>query len=281
MRHANRTRRARTAGFTLLELMVVIFLIGLIAAISFPQFAPVIAFSGLEREANHLAGYGRSAYARALFKRERHVVRIDLDNQEYYTVHWVIPETEEDALDPEAAGDEDQWSRLMTMQRGGLSSSDLGKLLRGEGTESVRSLSDLDGEFDPELADQQMADRFDNFVRRATEERAKNVVHEEGFLDEVDIFDDEDEFDLDEVEPVEEVVEEPTLEPVRLEDAWIESVYIDEVEHRSGVVEVEITPLGYLTETVFLVVNDDGDEYTVIWDPLTGESESHEGRPDW
>ncbi len=265
------------AGFTLIELMVVIFLIGLIAAVAFPQFAPLIAFSGLEREANHLAGYGRGAYGRALFTRERHVVRIDLDKQEYYTVHWVIPDSEEDV--PGSGADEDQWSRLKDLRQGGLSADDLSSLLRGNSTDKVRSLGDLDGDFDPELADEQMGDRFNDFARRAIDERARNVVHEEGFLDQVDIFDDE-ELDLDQAEPVEEMVEDLTLMPVALEDAWIEAVYVDNVEYRSGVVEIEITPLGFPAETVFLLANGDGDEYTVIWDPVTGESEAFEGRPD-
>ena len=257
--------------------MVVIFLIGLIAAVAFPQFAPLIAFSGLEREANHLAGYGRAAYARALLMRDLHVVRIDLDKQEYYTVHWVMPAAEGDAADPLA--DQDQWARLKDMQQGGMSSGDIGRLLRGDDAKSAGGLGDANSDFDPMLADEQLGDRFNAFARRATDERAKNVIPEESFLDEVDIFDGE-EFNLDDEEPIEEMVDELTLEPVQLEDAWIQSVYVGDTEYRSGLVEIEITPLGFLEEATFLLANDDGDEYTVIWDPITGQSKAFEGRPD-
>lgn len=73
------------AGFTLVELMVVVVLISMMAMVAAPRLLPILTLTEHENEARHLVGYGRAAMAHAVLKREAIVVHIDLDRQEYWT----------------------------------------------------------------------------------------------------------------------------------------------------------------------------------------------------
>ena len=73
--------RARNRhGFTLIELMVVMVIVAMIAAVSMPYFFPVLIYSTHEGAARHLANYGRSAIAHTTLDKETISVIIDLDN---------------------------------------------------------------------------------------------------------------------------------------------------------------------------------------------------------
>jgi hypothetical protein len=53
---------------------------------------------------------------------------------------------------------------------------------------------------------------------------------------------------------------------------------VGSVEHTTGVVEIEVSPLG-LTDTVtFYLLRGDNDYYTVVWDPITGSSRLSRGK---
>ena len=71
-------------GFTLIELMVVIALIAIIAAMAMPQLLPALVYSTHEGAARHLANYGRNAISHATLSNETITIVIDLDNQEYW-----------------------------------------------------------------------------------------------------------------------------------------------------------------------------------------------------
>jgi prepilin-type N-terminal cleavage/methylation domain-containing protein len=268
-RHAS---RAAQAGFTLLELALVVFLIGLVAAMAVPQILPIIAFSELEGSARHIAGFGRGAMAQSALLRDRIVVRVDLKTQEIYAVHWIVEETEEEKKLKEA--EPDQLAKLAQLKEKGIrSAADLDKSLL-QGGELGSLLSGKDGAFDEELAGYQMSDKFNNFARQALETRAENVKHDESFLEDVgEIFGAEEVFDLDEKEPVEEELGDPILRRTKLrEGVTITGIDLDGDHISKGVVEIEFTVLGLAQKAVFYIENEDGDAFTVLWDPVSGRT---------
>lgn len=259
------------AGFTLIELSVVVFLVALVMSVALPQLVPMIAFSELQGAARHMANYGRGAVAEATLLRETLMVRFDLDAQEYYTVRLVYPEAEE--------GEDyvDQWA-LMDQNKS-FSSEDFRSSLgqRGGGG----GLFGAPDGFDDTSANMQLLDQFDRFARRDLEMRARNVIQEEGILDEIGPLFEED-FSLDLDEPQEEELMDPVLERVRMPGTLrIESVTVDGVEQRSGVVEVELSALGLGGMLGAYLVNSDEEYYTVVWDPVTGQTRFLEGKQDF
>lgn len=274
-------RSTARSGFTLFELMAVMFIIGLIMAVAVPQLMPAIMYGEHEGAARHLSTYGRAAIAQATMMHEDLTVRFDLGEQEIYTVRWLPPpsEEEEGELDPDAdpAMLEDQMKLLEQARRDqDLSPDDLSDMLASGDT------SGLPENFSPEALDLQMNDRFNTFARRSIMARAKNVKHEEDILDGVDIFDSK-EFELDEdEEPEEEEIVDPVLERVRFHgDVQIESVTVDGESSSSGVVEVGLTPLGLNQEVRIFIVNPDNEFFTVVWDPLSGTTNIFDGREDY
>lgn len=273
-----RTTRAAQSGFTLLELALVVFLIGLVAAMTVPQIMPVIAFSELEGSARHIAGFGRGAMAQSALLRERIVVRVDLKTQEIYAVHWIIPETEEEKKEKEK--EPDQLAKLAQLKEKGIrSAADLDKSML-QGGELGSLLSDGKGAFDEELAGYQMTDKFNTFSRDALEARAKNVKHDEDFLGNVgEIFGKEEVFDLDEKEPVEEELGDPILRRTKLrEGVQITGIDLDGDHISKGTVEIEFSVLGLAQKVVFYIENEDGDAFTVLWDPVSARTNIFPGR---
>lgn len=272
MRYCPPRRRAARAGFTLIELSVVVFIIGIIAALAFPHLLPVIAFSQLEGQARHLANYGRSAVAMATMTRQELTVYFDLDEQQYYTIRLVYPEPE-----GEAEGEQSDQLSMLSEMRGGDPMELAARL--AEGRSQGGMFDEMPEDFDDEAANQQMAQRFNQFARAATEERAKNVKHEEGILEDVGpLFEEEDQFSLEEMEPVEEEVAGPILERVRLEnDVVIEYVVIEGESHSSGVVELKISPLGLHSNVGFHLSHEDA-YYTVTWDAASGGAKVEDGK---
>jgi len=209
--------------------------------------------------------------------RERVVVRVDLKAQEIYAVHWVYPETEEEKKKREE--EPDQLSKFAMLREKGIrSEKDLQeKMLQGGELKSL--LSDGKSEFDAEQAGYQMDDRFNQFTREALEARAKNVKHEEDFLGDVgNVLDDVPDFDPDEKEPEEEELADPILRRTRLRgDVRITGVEIDGESITRGVAEVEFSVLGLTQRVVFYLEDEDGNAYTVVWDPVMARTKMAAG----
>jgi len=267
------------AGFTLLELVLVIFVIGLVSAVTIPQVIPLILFSQLEGSARHLAGWGRATISHATMMRRELTLHFDLDQQQYWAVELKYPE--EDALAGEGEDglpDEDQIELFEEIRRDNdLSPEELSeKLSSGE-------LSQFSEKFDAEKLDAQFGDRFARFAKKATLQRAKNVKHEGGILDDVGgLFDEDDGFSLEpEDEPEAVELTDPVLERSALpEGVRIDSMSIGEEGFSSGEVELPLGPLGLMHEVRFYLASDDDEWFTVVWDPLTGTTNVYDGWED-
>jgi hypothetical protein len=217
-------------------------------------------------------------------------VRINLDEQSYGAVRWVDPKELEEQEEKAAAGEQDMLGRLSELKAdpsverfGGRGTSP--RQMPGRPDDYQRYMATLESffgdipkDFDTELADRQMMDRFDRFERRLTLARAANVKHDR-FLDEFDLFGGR-EFELDAgSEPIEMEVANPILMPVNLPSGVrIEAVAVDGVTYTRGLVEIGLSPIGLSSKVGFHVTNEDGDYYTVYWDPTLGGARMLRGK---
>jgi prepilin-type N-terminal cleavage/methylation domain-containing protein len=290
------TFRSHSRGFTTIELMVVIMIMGMVVAVTLPRFYPAIAFTRIEGAAKHMGNYGRAAMAEAVMLQQKITVRIDLDEQKYSAVRWVDPQVLEQQKQAEEEGEEDMLARLAELKSGdidrfgarGTSPASLVQQAKSRGgmldyKRYMAGLEDFMGEipedFDEKLADEQMTRRFEDFSRRALLARAANVKHE-GLLEDVDIFGKKDDFSLEENnEPIEMDIENPVLRPVNVtEGITLETVAIDGVKQTRGLVEIELSPLGLSSRVGFHFVSEDKEYRTVYWDPTLGGSKVVEGK---
>ncbi len=252
--------------------MVVLGIVGLIAAIVLPQLAPAISMAGHEGAARRIAGFGRTAIARGQLLHERMTVKFDLKNQEYWCERWPDPEKLADdakrAQDPDIAGKE---------PISPLEALDLAKAANDPESDFARG--DLDK---LDAATNEMYSRFDRMSRQAAIVQAGRVHHAMSVLDEVDPlfergFSLDDRIKEEDLEP--EEISEPLLSRVRMpREMSIESVTVGGERHSGGLVEVDITPFGLEEAVIIEVANDEGEYYTVDWDPTTGGTRLTEGR---
>lgn len=260
-------KRRGAAGFTLIEMIVVLGIISVILAVAMPRLMPLIAFGTHEGAARHLAGYGQAASARAALTKERMTIKIDLDHQEYWSERWPEPEPKED----EAAS-----GQRLEPKKPPMSQMELLK--------AARAAMEGDRDADQESLDREaeaMRERFDRMQRRGVTTLAKRVKHdrEDLFKKDEPLFSG---FNLDpeaDKEPGPEEIAEPLLERTRLpRETAIDTVVVGDAVFTRGLVEIELTAMGLDQPVGFFIVNEDGEYYTVEWDPMTGLSAVRPGR---
>ena len=258
-------------GFTLIELMVVMVIIAMIAAVSVPYFLPVLIYSTHEGAARHLANYGRSAIAHTTLDKETITVIIDLDNQEYWSERLPQPDPEED---PEKEFLEDE-------QRFPEDDMDLYR----QATEELQRPEDerRDEEGDELLKEQtsRMASQFNSRARQALTARAQRVVHDrQGILQDIgDLFEEDFQLDKHGEKIIPEEITDPLLTRTRVpQGVYIEYVQLGDLQYTEGIVEIELTPLGLGSDVEFSLINEDGDVFVVTWDPVSGGATLTEGR---
>lgn len=241
----------RRVGFTLLELTVVLALIAIIMAVAMPSLLPALVFSRHEGAARHLANYGRAVMAQCALAREYVTVKIDLDNQEYWCMRWI--ENTETLFD-----DEKQDKKQPT----------------------ISSLFSSTKKSDDQLAAEAefIQQQIDQFVRMSMKARSRNVRHE-GILSDIGpLFEEKLDLDGEEEQSFEEISSDLLARVALDAEVSIETVIVGDVEHSKGIVEVNVTPLGLNEWVTFYLKNLDGDYFTVIWDPIAGNTRLGRGR---
>lgn len=249
-------------GFTLIEMVVVISIIGLISAVMLPQLIPALVQGQLEGAARHLAGYGMSAMAHCTLMREAITVKFDLKKQQYWAIRMVqesasIFDEDEEEAEEEKSKEEDS-----------LGAGDL----------------DLMHTEDEEISEEDMMARADRFRQQFVEFTRMRLMAQAqhvdtgGILDEIGPLFDEP-FSLEDEEETEEEILDPLLERTALpEGVVIDAVYVGSSRSAGGEVDVELSPLGLYEHVVIYIKNEEDEYYTVIWDPITGGGRIQEGK---
>ncbi len=256
-------RRRNRSGFTLIELMMVALLLAVFFAIAIPRLWPAIAFGEHEGAARRIASYGRAAIAEAAMLQRRYTIKIDLDEQEYWTVRW-----------PGLSADlEGAQGEMRDAARDAMD----GSLTQGRDLQSMSSgqMGPAEQEEMMERSDR-MHEQMDRFARLSTQSQMENVKTD-SMLDGIgDFFDD---FRLDDEDDEKVEIRSGFLARTRLpQNITIDSVRVSGSNRSSGVLEVDVSPLGLAESVVFYIRNPDDEYYTVTWDPITGGSEIKKGR---
>lgn len=262
--NAYRLEQRATAGYTLIELMFVVFLVALVLSIAMPQLMPALAFSQLEGSARHLANYGRSAVAYSALHRQPITVRFDLGAGEYWCLEWdpLVLEGEGNVTGDFFEDDDDPSAKSL-------------------GNENEMTLEELMATGAPEDLEAQSLDvlyELDMAFRRSLEAQAKNVPRETIMGERFELSDEE--FRLNEEQEAErEEVTDPLLNRSRFpEDVRIESVLLSGQLITEGVIDIEVTPLGLSQSVSFILLGPKEQYYTVVWDPITGGAHLVKGK---
>ncbi|MCC6797656.1 MAG: prepilin-type N-terminal cleavage/methylation domain-containing protein [Candidatus Hydrogenedentes bacterium] len=264
-------------GYTLIELMFVVFILALLMSISMPKLMPAMLSSQLEGSARHIANYGRSAVAYSAMNHEPITVRFDLVNREYYGLRWT----------------EEQYGLESGIESAGLSGiegkNSVGLTVREDkqanglstGTTSDLPIEDLIAQGtaeDLEANREEVQYELDRSFERSLIAQARSVP-QQSLLDTNDLLEKEFSLTTEEKEEQREEVQDILLEHSYLPDEiTIESIVLGGEVFSEGVIDIEITPIG-LSESVAFVVRGPKDEYfTVEWDPITGGAHLMRGK---
>lgn len=269
----------RSGGFTLLELALVVMLVGVLAAITMPQFLPVIAYSELEGAARHLASYGRAAMAECALSHENLTIHVKLDSkedapQEYWCVKW--PDLMEQFGLSKDEDDEDQKKKEEALKIfDEVMQNPNDPLLQEEAMKKLEKL----GQNQDEIMALAVQERFDRMMRMALMAQSRNVKHD-SIMDEFGpLFDKEFSLDDDKEKKEEEIKSELLLRTrVPNPGVEIESMVVGTKTHTRGDVEIDVSPMGMSDPVRFFLTNSDGDYITVVWDPISGNASVLDGK---
>ncbi len=81
--HSATVKPHSARGFTLIEIMLVMFIIGLTAAVVFPKMG-IVGGGNLDAEIRTLSGHIQGLYSEATFKRRMHRLAFNLDADRYW-----------------------------------------------------------------------------------------------------------------------------------------------------------------------------------------------------
>lgn len=248
--HVPKNRPLRS-GYTLIELILVAFLIALILSVALPRLMPAVLFGELRGAANHLTGYGRALFAQAALEGETYTFTIDLREGEYWTTRWLVEEQNaETPLEDPAA---DPYTAAYPYEPAASSEEAL------------------------EADAREMEEQFRRFMELSLQAQARNVPRE-GLLDETEpLFEEEFDLEWDDQESLQEVRADLLARTKLPRGVTVEAVYLGGVPQGGERVDVDVTPLGLAQEVVFVVARDD-DAFTVTWDAVTGSARLTQGR---
>lgn len=261
LRAKDRPAAARSrSGFTLFELVAVIAIIGIIAAVVTPHLLPALVMSKQMGEARRLANFGRTAIARSAMMREHYTIVLDIDNQEYWVLRWpTAAELEENQeITPEA------------------------KIALG--TKSAPAAQDPQEALAAKA--KEMRASFEALARLTTEGRARHIRHDkDGIFAEAEPMFKTEEFELATMDDEQDEksqrteVEHYLLNRHRLPDGIrMETVETAGMAYAMGLVEVDVTPLGLMEPVAAVIVDTDNNALTVKWDAMTGLAHVEDGR---
>ncbi len=255
----------RRAGFTLIELVVVVAIMATVLALAAPKLLPVLMYSTHEGAARRLANYGEAAMAEAALQRETLIFKFDFDEQTYWLERIPEPpdEDEEDAKNQEAknAGVPEDDAELERMAQ-----EEIARELPQSGTRTDAGSKVLDEQA------RRMMDNARKHERKLLGARADRVKQDEKILpasqrEDAASFGRVDE----ELEP--EEVKSLLLARTKLpEEVQLVLVELGGEEVKKGAGEFEITPAGIEIEAKFYLMNTDGQTFVVTWDPVTGDT---------
>lgn len=241
LRHNEGSSRV-TDGFTLIELMVVIGIMAMIATLAMPQLLSILTLSEHEGVARRLAGYGRTAMGHAALTHERVIVVFDLMNQEYWCERDTFVEPPLGAMAPM-----------------------LNETPASESAEFLQRFEDM--------AVEAIVARAYRVPRQETANPITAVPTSSSVRDRIGSMELRPKRELKREEMGEALLQR-VLVP---EGVYIESVVIGEEEFFDGVLEIELSPLGLEGTIEFVILNDDGEYYTVVWDAITDSTRLTQG----
>jgi len=285
-------------GFTLIELMVVALLIAMIVSVSAPRLLPMLATTTVEGECRTMMGFGRAVVAHSLFANEEVVVKFDLEAQEYWAEALPSGSTarvdnyEEDQEDEEEekygefdVPDDPEELRVAVLET--LEHREMEK--ENADPDFVPRYLDTETYYGVELEDQDMIlekqkenmeEDFHERYRQSVIILSKKIKHNDPF-DYEDRDDLEDPYRLEYEDDVEvdeegdplggEEIKDDLIRRRKLEEPMkIESLFIDGEEIVEGIAEFIVTARGLSNDVQVTLANDEGDRYTVYWNPITG-----------